>query len=90
MKNKEQAASHIRSDLASNAVNVATAIDKVRKIARILNKSPVKNNTLQSYAKSENRKSNQLLLSCKTRWNSLAAMLERYIDVRSPVEKHID
>ena len=39
---EEQAASHIRSDLVSNAVNVATAIDKVRKIARIIRKSPVK------------------------------------------------
>ena len=41
-QNEEQAASHIRSDLASNAFNVATAIDRVRKIARIICKSPVK------------------------------------------------
>ena len=41
-QNEEYAASHIRSDPVSNAVNVATAIDKVRKIARIIRKSPVK------------------------------------------------
>ena len=35
-QNEEQAASHIRSNLVSNAVNVATAIDKVTKIARII------------------------------------------------------
>ena len=35
-QNEEQAANHIRRDLVSNAVNVATAIDKVRKIARII------------------------------------------------------
>ena len=55
-ENEEQATSHIRSDLASNVVNVATAIDKVRKIACIICKSPVKNDTLQSYVKSENKK----------------------------------
>ena len=41
-QNKEQAASHIRSDLVSNTVNVSTAIDKVRMIVRIIRKSPVK------------------------------------------------
>ena len=61
-QNDEQAASHIRSDLVSNAINVATAIDKVRRIARIIRKSPVRNNTLQSYVKSENRTSIHLLL----------------------------
>ena len=40
-QNEEQAASNIRSDLVSNTVNVATTIDKVRKIARIIRKSPV-------------------------------------------------
>ena len=38
-KNKEQATSHIRSDLVSNAVIVATVINKVRKIARIIHKN---------------------------------------------------
>ena len=64
--NEEQAASHIRSDLVSNAVNVATAIDNVRKIARMLHKSPVKNDTLRSYVKSDNCKTIHLLLDCKT------------------------
>ena len=69
-QNEEQTASHFGSDLVSNAVNVATAIDKVIKIARIIRKSPVKNDTLQSYVKSENRWSIHLLHHCKTRWNS--------------------
>ena len=59
----------------------------MRKIARIIRKSTVKNYTQQSYTKSENRKSIHLLLYCKIRWNSLVAMLERYLDLRSPVEK---
>ena len=51
-QNEEQAVGHIRSNLVSNVVNLVTAIDKVRKIARIIGKSSVKNNTLQSYVKS--------------------------------------
>ena len=86
-QNEEQVASHIRSCQVSNVV---TAIDNVRKIARIIRKSPVKMDTLQSYVKSKNRKSIHLLLDCNTIWNSLVAMLERYIDLRSPVEKNID
>ena len=46
-----------------------------------------KNDTLQSYVKSENCKSIHLLLDCKTIWNSLVAMFERCLDLRSPVEK---
>ena len=68
-------------------MKVATVIDKVRKIACIIRMSPVKNDTLQRYAKSDNRKSIHLLLDGKARWNSLVAILERYLDVRSPVEK---
>ena len=51
-QNEEQAASHIMSDLVSIVVNVATAIDRVRKIASIICMSPVKCDTLQSYIKS--------------------------------------
>ena len=85
-QNEEQAASDIGSDPVSDAVNVATAIDKVRKIARIIHKSTAKTK-LCSYVKSENCKSMHLLLDCSTRWNSLAAMLEQYIGLRSSVEK---
>ena len=44
-QNEEQAESRIRSDLISNAVIVTTAINKVRKINRIISKSRIKNNT---------------------------------------------
>ena len=59
----------------------------MRKIAYIIHKSPVKNDTLQSYVKSENDISIHLLLDCIARWNSLVSMLERYLDQMSPVEK---
>ena len=41
--------------MVSNAVNVVTDIAKVRQIARIIRKSPVKNDTMQSDAKYEYR-----------------------------------
>ena len=74
---EEQAESHIRSDLVANTDNVATVVYKVRKIARIIHKPPVKNDPLQSYAKSENHKSINLLLNCKAELSSLVAMSER-------------
>ena len=75
--------------MVSNAVDVATVIDKVGKLAHIIRKSPVKKDALQSFVKSENRKSIHLLLDCKTRWNTLLVMLERYLDLRFPVEKSL-
>ena len=54
-QNDEQAASHIWINLVSNAVNVASAIEKVRKNDGIIRHFPVKYDTLQRYAKSENR-----------------------------------
>ena len=86
VQTEEQAASHIRSDLVSSAVNAATDNGRVRKIARIIGMSPVKHDTLQRYVTSENRKSIHLLLNCRTRWNRLVAMHERYIYLRSPVD----
>ena len=58
----------------------------MRKIARIICTSPVRTIPC-SYAKSENQKSIHLLLDCKTKLNSLVAMLERYLDLRFPVGK---
>ena len=59
----------------------------MRKIDHIIRKSPVKNDTLKTYDKSENCMSIHLLLDCKTRWNSLVALLVRYLVLRSLVEK---
>ena len=74
--------------MVSNAVNEAIAIEKVRNIARIIRKSPVKNDILQSYVISENRKGIHLLLDRKIlSWNRIDAMLERCVDLWSPVEK---
>ncbi len=54
----------------------------------MIRKSPLKNDTLRSYVKStDNKERTSLILDSKTRWKSLVAMLERYLELRMPVEK---
>jgi hypothetical protein len=68
-------------------INVSAVINKVRKIARLFRKSPLKNEILQKYVTEDHGKNLMMILDTKTRWNSLLAMLERYVEIRSPVSK---
>ena len=56
-------------------VNVSAAINKIRQIARLFRKSPLKNEILQNYVQMEHMKSLMLIIDSRTRWNSLVAML---------------
>lgn len=49
-------------------------------------RSPVKNSILQTYCKQKFGKELQLLLDCKTRWNSIEVMLARFIKIIDCVE----
>ncbi|XP_035716703.1 uncharacterized protein LOC118439484 [Folsomia candida] len=62
-------------------------IDKVRTIVRMFRRSPLKNEILQTYIKQEFGKELSLILDCKTRWNSLVAMLERFYTVQASIKK---
>lgn len=74
-------------------VNVFEAIAKVRKIVILVRKSPLKNETLQNYVKSEHNYEKMLILDSKTRWNSVnfrlklggivLAMLDRFLEISS-------
>lgn len=64
-------------------------IDKVRKIARMFRRSPLKNEALQAYVKIDHSTELTLILDSKTRWNSLANMLERFYKLRNCVQKAI-
>ena len=75
------------NDFIGENVNVSKIISKIRKIAKMFRKSPLKNNTLQGYVQQELGKNLQLMLDSKTRWNSLLTMLERFIHVKSSVSK---
>ena len=59
--------------------NVLDLVNKVRKIVKILRRSPLKNEILQRYVKK--------ILDCKTRWSSLLYMLERIVKIKVPVQK---
>ena len=65
----------------------AEAVQSVRKIVRWFRKSPVRNEVLQKYVSEEHGKEMILILDCKTRWNSLFAMLERFMMLKGAVHK---
>lgn len=72
----------------TNEQNINEVIKKVRNIVVYFKRSPTKNDTvLQKYVKLENGKKLSLLLDCKTRWNSLLTMLERFILLKPSFQK---
>lgn len=74
-------------ELHESAINVSEVIQKVRKIAKIFRKSPIKNNILQGYVQKEHGKNLHVLLDSKTRWNSLLVMLECFLKIKSSISK---
>lgn len=65
-------------------------IAKVRKVIKIFRASPTKNDdVLQKNVKAEFGKELMLILDSKTRWNSLLLMLERFIKLKSAIQKSL-
>lgn len=64
-----------------------SVIKKTRKIVKMFRRSALKNEILQKYVVSDFKRERQLLLDVKTRWNSMAVMLERFYEMRNCVEK---
>jgi hypothetical protein len=63
-------------------------VSEVRKIVKLFKRSPTKNDDiLQPYVKTQLGKEMSLILDCRTRWNSLADMLTRFLLLRGPVQK---
>ena len=75
------------SPVNCDTINVSMIISKVRKIARFFRKSLLKNQILQKYVQEEHGKKLQVMLDSKTRWNSLLAMLERILEIKSSISK---
>lgn len=75
----------------SNEVEIVddfkSVIDKARKIVKMFKNSALKNEVLQKYVKTDFKRERQLKLDTKTRWNSLANMLERFHELRNCIEK---
>lgn len=66
--------------------NFKPLVEKVRKIVRMFRRSPLKNEVLQSYVKIECPDELSLILDSKTRWNSLAIMLNRFYKLRNCIQ----
>lgn len=63
-------------------------IAKVRRVVKIFKRSPTRNDAvLQKYVLQEHGKDLNLMLDCPTRWNSLLAMLSRFQQLASCVQK---
>lgn len=62
-------------------------VKKVREIVKIFRRSPVKNDdALQPFILQTLGKEKKLQLDCKTRWNSLLSMLERFYELRKEIK----
>jgi hypothetical protein len=60
---------------------------QVRQTVRTFHKSPTNNKILQDYVKAAFGRELQLILDCKTRWSSMWAMMERFVQLKSCVMK---
>jgi hypothetical protein len=58
---------------------------QIRKFSKNFRKSPIRDSILQNYIKQEKGKKISLILDCKTRWNSLEAITERFITLKESV-----
>ena len=80
----EEEERNIAVPLASNLQDV---VQKVRKIVKLFRRSPVKNDDhLQPYILENLGREKMLFLDCKTRWNSLLAMLERFYELKKEIK----
>lgn len=64
-----------------------TVLDNVRKIAKLFKTSIVKNSVLQNHVMKEHGKQLHLVLDSPTRWESIPPMLERYLLLKTCIEK---
>ena len=73
-----------------NNVDHNKSIKKVQEMVRLFRKSPVRNDGFQKHLE-ENTESERILTllnHCKTRWNSLLAMIDRFLLLKPEIQKH--
>ena len=64
----------------------SSAINKIRKIAHFFRKSPVKNDFLQRECQEKLRKEKVMIIDIRTRWNSMLAMLKRFLELKEIIK----
>jgi len=63
------------------------AIKYIRQISKMFKNSPIKNTILQKYVMEEEKKELMVILDCCTRWNTMEAMVERFLRISGPIKK---
>jgi hypothetical protein len=65
--------------------SISDIVAKVRQLGVQFHRSPLKNEVLQKHLKREFNRELELILDSKTRWNSLAAMIQRFVQIEKCV-----
>lgn len=69
--------------------NISALISKVRNTVSTFNYSPSKNDEIFNSFRPESQKEKSLKLDCKTRWNSLVEMVERFVEMQETIQKSV-
>ncbi|GFX37758.1 uncharacterized protein TNCV_3116081 [Trichonephila clavipes] len=77
---------HVTYAEKNSITNINETIKKIKNVVKLFRKSPIKN-ILQKYVKEEFGCEKMVCLDTKTRWNSLLAMLERFLEIKSAISK---
>lgn len=67
--------------------DISYTIRAIREIVKLFKSSPTRNEILQKHVRLQEKKELQVLLDCKTRWNSLVTMVERFVRLKEPIKK---
>lgn len=62
-------------------------IEKVRHVVKKFRKKPKRLETLRYYIKEDKKVFINLILDCRTRWSSMANMIQRFLDLKSSIVK---
>ena len=66
-------------------VHFQSVIIKVWNIVKLFRKSPVKNDVLQEEVKKHHGREVAFILDCRTRWNSLLAMIQQFLKINEQI-----
>ena len=64
---------------------IGVILNRVRKIVKFFKLSPTKNSILQQYVTKKTNKEMSLLIDCRTRWNTIEIMIERFLKIKDCV-----
>ncbi|GFX27899.1 uncharacterized protein TNCV_3083221 [Trichonephila clavipes] len=78
---------HVTYAEKNSITNINETIKKIKNVVKLFKKSPIKNDILQKYVKEEFGCEKMVCLDTKTRWNSLLAILERFLEIKSTISK---